>query len=338
MTDTTTSPRDMAPDGPGARHEPARPPVVPDFVPAETGVPRVERVGAQIEWGSLRGKALSVGQYLKRNPQLVVGLVLLLGLGAFSLFGRLFVDVGEARPLAGPPSMAPSARYPFGTDPQGRSVLAVMIEGAYLTIRTGVVAGLIGIVVGSVVGFVAGYYGGWVDRIVTWVVDVLLTVPAILFLVIISSVMTEGLSSLGMALIIALLAWRRPARQVRSQILVMREAGYVEMAKLSGASGPAIIFREIAPNLLPYLVSSFIVAVAAAILASIGLEAMGLGPQNEPTLGMTIFWIMQFSAFLLGLWWWILPPVVILIILFVGLYLLNAGLDELANPRLRRRA
>ena len=198
-------------------------------------------------------------------------------------------------------------------------------------------AGLIGIVFGSAVGFVAGYYGGWVDRIITWIVDVLLTVPAILFLVIISAMLQTSLTSFGMALIIALLAWRRPARQVRSQILVMREAGYVEMAKLSGSSGVSIIFREIAPNLMPYLISSFIVAVAAAILASVGLEAMGLGPQNEPTLGMTVYWIMQFSAFLLGLWWWILPPVVILIVLFVGLYLLNAGLDELANPRLRRR-
>jgi peptide/nickel transport system permease protein len=300
--------------------------------------PRVERIAAEAEWGSLRGSVLSVRRYLARNPQLVLGLILLLSLAAFSLFGRLFVDVGEANPLAGPASVPPSARFPLGTDPQGRNVLAVMIEGSYLTIRTGVIAGFIGIVFGSAVGFIAGYYGGWIDRVITWIVDVLLTVPAILFLVIISAMLQTSLTSLGMALIIALLAWRRPARQIRSQILVMREAGYVEMAKLSGSGGMSIIFREIAPNLMPYLVSSFIVAVSAAILASVGLEAMGLGPQNEPTLGMTVYWIMQFSAFLLGLWWWILPPVLILIVLFVGLYLTNAGLDELANPRLRRRA
>lgn len=300
--------------------------------------PRVETIAEEAEAGSLRGGALGIGRYLRRNPQLVVGLLLLLGLVAFATLGRLFVDVGEARPLAGPASQPPSAEYPLGTDPQGRNVLAVMVAGSWLTIRTGVVAGLIGILVGSAVGFVAGYYGGWVDRVITWIVDVLLTVPAILFLVIISAMLQTSLTSLGMALIIALLAWRRPARQVRSQILVMRGAGYVEMAKLSGSGGLSIIFREIAPNLMPYLISSFILAVAAAILASVGLEAMGLGPQNEPTLGMTVYWIMQFSAFLLGLWWWILPPVLILIVLFVGLYLLNAGLDELANPRLRRRA
>jgi peptide/nickel transport system permease protein len=299
--------------------------------------PRVERTAREVQTGTLAAAALGTLRYLRRNPQLVAGLVLLLGLVAFTAIGRLFVDIGEAQPLAGPASQPPSARFPFGTDPQGRNVLAVMIQGSWLTIRTGLLAGAIGLVFGSAVGFVAGYYGGWVDRILTWLVDVLLTVPAILLLVVISSVVQGGLTSFSMAMIIALIAWRRPARQVRSQILVMRNTGYVEMARLSGASGPAIIFREIAPNLMPYLLSSFIVAVAAAILASVGLEAMGLGPQNEPTLGMTVFWIMQFSAFLLGLWWWILPPVTILIILFVGLYLLNAGLDELANPRLRRR-
>jgi peptide/nickel transport system permease protein len=202
----------------------------------------------------------------------------------------------------------------------------------------GIVAGALGIAAGGALGFISAYIGGAPDKVITWAIDVLLTVPAILFLVMISAVVQTGLSSMGMALIIAALAWRRPARQIRSQMLVMRSSGYVDMAKLSGAGPLRIIFLEIAPNLLPFLVSSFVTAVAAAILAGIGLEAMGLGPQNEPTLGMTIFWIMAFSAFLQGLWWWILPPVTILIVLFVGLYLVNAGLDELANPRLRRRA
>ncbi len=299
---------------------------------------RIESIAQEAEWGSLHGMWLSASRYLIRNPQLIIGLVLLLGLVAFATAGRFLVDASTYVPLSGPASLPPNDAFPFGTDTQGRNILAVMVQGTYLTIRTGFIAGFLGIFAGSAVGFIAGYYGGLTDRIITWFIDVLLTVPAILFLVVISAIVQTGLSSLTMALIIASLAWRRPARQVRSQLLVMRKSGYVEMAKLSGEGGMSIIFKEIAPNLLPYLVSSFITAVAAAILASIGLEAMGLGPQNEPTLGMTIFWIMQFSAFMLGMWWWILPPVVILIILFVGLYLVNSGLDELANPRLRRRA
>lgn len=299
---------------------------------------RVVQIAEEPDWGSLRGKLLEAGRYLARNPSLVAGLALLGALALFAGLGRLFIDVATAAPLAGPRSSPPSAAFPLGTDAQGRNLIAVMIEGTWLTLRSGLVAGALGIAAGGALGFVSAYIGGTTDRIVTWAVDVLLTVPAILFLVMISAVVQTGLSSMGMALIIAALAWRRPARQIRSQMLVMRSSGYVDMAKLSGAGPLRIIFLEIAPNLLPFLVSSFVTAVAAAILAGIGLEAMGLGPQNEPTLGMTIFWIMTFSAFLQGLWWWILPPVAILIVLFVGLYLVNAGLDELANPRLRRRA
>jgi peptide/nickel transport system permease protein len=299
---------------------------------------RVIQIAEEPDWGSLHGKLLAAGRYLHRNPSLLMGLGLLLALGLFSALGRLFIDVKLAAPLSAPPAAPPGEALLLGSDPQGRNLLAVMIEGTWLTIRTGVIAGGLGVFVGSAIGFISAYFGGLIDRTITWSVDVLLTVPAILFLVMISAVVQTGLTSVGMALIVAALAWRRPARQVRSQMLVMRSSGYVDMAKLSGLGPMRIIFQEIAPNLLPFLVSSFVTAVSAAILASVGLEAMGLGPQNEPTLGMTIFWIMEFSAFLRGLWWWILPPVVILIVLFVGLYLINAGLDELANPRLRRKA
>jgi peptide/nickel transport system permease protein len=90
------------------------------------------------------------------------------------------------------------------------------------------------------------------------------------------------------------------------------------------------------PNLLPYLAASFVGAVAAAVLAAIGLEVLGLGPQSEPTLGMTIFWSIYYGALLRGMWWWWAPPVVIIIVLFIGLFLIAAGLDEVANPRARR--
>jgi peptide/nickel transport system permease protein len=108
------------------------------------------------------------------------------------------------------------------------------------------------------------------------------------------------------------------------------------MAQLSGMSNLEIIFRELMPNLSPYLAATFVGAVAAAVLASIGLEALGLGPQNEPTIGMTIYWAISFNAMLRGLWWWWVPPIVVIVVLFMGLFLLASGLDEAANPRRRR--
>ena len=139
-------------------------------------------------------------------------------------------------------------------------------------------------------------------------------------------------------MIIGLLSWFGPARQIRAQTLVMRGSGYVLTARLSGCGGIEIIFLEILPNLLPYLMAGLVLASSAAILSSVGLEALGLGPMDEPTLGMTVYWMLYYTAFMRGLWWWILAPIVMLVILFVALYLMSVGLDAFANPRLRRAA
>jgi len=141
----------------------------------------------------------------------------------------------------------------------------------------------------------------------------------------------------SMALVVALLAWMFPTRTIRSQVLILRERAFVRVAKLSGSNDLVIIFTELMPNLLPYLGASLVGSVTGAIFASLGLEALGLGPMREPTLGMTIYWMMFYSAFVRGMWWWIMAPVMIIVLIFVGLFLVSAGLDELANPRLRRK-
>jgi peptide/nickel transport system permease protein len=169
-------------------------------------------------------------------------------------------------------------------------------------------------------------------------VDTLLTVPALLVLIIIAASIKGVISVATMALVIASLAWMYPTRTIRSQVLTLRERAYVYVARFNGMGEFQIILREIVPNLLPYLAAGFVSSVSAAVLASVGLEALGLGPQNEPTVGMTIYWSLQFNALLRGMWWWWVPPIVVVVGLFVGLFLISAGLDEIANPRRRRRA
>jgi len=177
-----------------------------------------------------------------------------------------------------------------------------------------------------------------VDTIIRLAVDTLLTIPGLLILITIAASIKTFISVNIMALVIASLAWRHPTRIIRSQVLTMRERAYVQVARRSGMNTPEIIVRELLPNLFPFLAASFVGAVSGAILFSIGLEALGLGPQNQPTLGMTIYWSIRFNAILRGMWWWWVPPIVLLVVLFVGLLLLTIGLDEIANPRLRRSA
>jgi peptide/nickel transport system permease protein len=277
-------------------------------------------------------------RYLGRNPSLSVGLAMIGFLLAFIILGQFLVSWDAAFPLSGPSSAPPSWDYPFGTDLRGRDLFAVMVYGSLLTLKIGLIAGVVGIAAGALVAFVAAYHGGWLDAVLRVIVDVLITVPSLLVLVVLASALQKSMSTNIMAFTIALLAWREPARKIRAQVLVMREAPYVAVARLNGASALRIIFLEMMPNLLPYLCASLVMAIAWAVLASIGLEALGLGAPSEPTLGMTIYWLMNDSAFLLGMWWWIVAPITFLIVLFVGLYLITAGLDELANPRLRVRA
>ncbi len=280
-------------------------------------------------------KLSSVFTYLKDSPMLTAGLGLMAAILLFCVAGPLFVDTDAAQPLSVTPRLSPSAEYPFGTDDAGRNLLAVMVLGVPLTLRIGLLAGSVGLGVGILLGFGSGYIGGKVDTLIRGTVDTLLTVPSLVVLISIASTIREEISVEIMALVVASLAWMWPTRTIRAQVLSLRERAYVQMATLNGMSSLEIIWKELFPNLLPYLAANFAGAVSGAVLATIGLEALGLGPQNEPTVGMTIYWAISFSALIRGMWWWWAIPIAFLAMLFVSLILIAAGLDELANPKQR---
>jgi len=248
------------------------------------------------------------------------------------------VDTEDARPLSAPTLRPPSQEYPFGTDRQGRDLLAVMVAGTPLTLRIGFVAGFLGVGIGTVLAFIGAFYRGLIDTIIRGIADIGLTVPGLLVLIIIAVSIKGTLTVNQMAIVVASLAWLYPTRTIRAQVLSLRERGYVEVARLSGMSGPSIIFVELMPNLLPYLAATLVSSVSSAILASIGLEVLGLGPIDAPTLGMTLYWVNFNAAMINGWWWWWTAPTVIILTVFLGLFFLTVGLDEIANPRLRRSA
>lgn len=297
-------------------------------------------------------------RYIRRNVPLAIGLGIFVVLVLFTTIGSFFIDPKiDPYPLAGPASVPPTLHYcpnsdpqcenteprayPFGTDGQGRDLFAVAVAGTWMTIRIGLLAGVIGLGIGTILGFTSAFYGGAYDTFVRWVVDVLLTVPGLLVLVVVASTIGglregAGITINQMALIIALLAWMGPTRTIRAQVLSMRERAYVMVARLNGMSNLAIVFQELIPNLLPYLGAGLVGSVTGAIFASMGLAALGLGPLREPTLGVTIYWVINQNAFLRGLWWWAAVPITIVALVFIMLFLISMGLDELANPRVRR--
>jgi peptide/nickel transport system permease protein len=214
-------------------------------------------------------------------------------------------------------------------------MLALMIVGAPNSFLIGVIAASIGMSVGIILGFTSGFVGGRVDDVIRLMTDVTVTIPSLMVLIVIQSLIRQ-VEITTMALLIALFAWAQPTRLIRAQVLSMRESGYVRMAKLSGASTFSIMFKEMLPNLLPYLAASFIGNATGAILAAVGLEVLGLGPQRVPTLGGTIYFAISGAALLRNMWWWWGLPTLLLALMFIGLLLINLGLDEISNPRLRK--
>ena len=266
---------------------------------------------------------------------LIIGIGILLAILLFALVGPSFFDPKSTNVGAFPPRLTPSGDHWLGTDAQGRDVLAALTYATPQTLKIGFLAGIVGLGIGVILGLVSGYFSGVVDTVIRTATDVLNTIPGIALLVVIATMMRSMTVEL-MALIIAALAWRYPARAVRAQTLTLRERAYVQVAKLNGVGGLEIIIKEVLPNLLPYIAASFVATVSQATLSSIGLEALGLGPQNTLTLGMMIYWAQFYSAILRNMWWWWAPPIVVIILIFVGLLFTSSGMDQLVNTRLRR--
>ncbi len=285
---------------------------------------------AEVRVAAQRGYA---GELL-RNRKFLIGTIIFLALLAAAVVGNLFVDPVQRRTGSFPSRQPPGPGAPLGTDSLGRSVAIQMSEAVPNSLQVGLIAATVGTLVGAVIGFASGYFGGIVDALLRILIDVFLSVPSLVFLILIAS-LVRGVEVQTMALVIGAFAWPSPARQVRAQVLSLKERAFVQIARLSGMSGLEIIFRELMPQMIQWLGANFVNAFIAAILAESGLSLLGLGPQREMTLGMMIYWALSYSAILQNLWWWWLIPVLTLMSLFLSLYLVHLGFDEVSNPRLR---
>lgn len=280
--------------------------------------------------GAVRG----VFAFFKDNLLFTAGVLLLLALYLFGVIGSQMVGPKMADMGAAPLNLRPSAEHPLGTDGLGRDMFAVMVIGIPNTFKIGFLAGAVGVFIGALIGLLAGYYKGYADTLFSSFADVMLVIPTLAILITVSAYVRVVTVEL-MAVIVGLLSWPLPARLIRAQTLSLRERLFVEVARLSGQNDFEIIVFQILPNLTAFLAASFVGAVSGDILAAVGLEVLGLGPQNIPTIGRTLYYAFNYSALFKGMWWWWGPPVVTLATIFTGLFLMSISLDKYANPRLK---
>src|SRR5215212_9629941 len=276
-------------------------------------------------------------RYLRRNKGLTIGLLILLLLILFTVYGLATADLTNAYPISVKSKQPPSWEFPLGTDFFGRDLYVAMVVGLKQTATIGILAGALGTLIGILLGFVSAYFGGWLDTIIKGICQILTPIPALLIQVIIAgSLDKRDVTIYTMAFVVVLLAWMGPTLVIRAQVLTMKERQFVSVAKLSGMGDLGIIFGEILPNLLPFIVSAFVVQVFAAVFISFSLAVLGLGPLREPLMGNLIWAANYQSAFFNNWWWWPLEPALAMVLILGSLAFINMGLDELANPRIRR--
>ena len=276
-------------------------------------------------------------RYMRRNKGLAIGLFILFLLVVFTLYGLATADLTHAYPITVKSKQPPSLEFPLGTDFFGRDLYVAMVVGLKQTAIIGLLAGALGTFLGVVLGFISAYFGGWLDLIIKGICQILTPIPALLIQVIIAgSLDKRDVTIYTMAFVVVLLAWMGPTLVIRSQVLTMKERQFVSVAKLSGMGDLGIIFSEILPNLLPFIAAAFVNQVFYSVFASFYLAVLGLGPLREPLLGNTIWAAQGQSAFFNNWWWWPLAPAVALVLILGSLALVNMGMDELANPRVRK--
>jgi len=268
-----------------------------------------------------------------RSPKIVIGLAVFLLFVLVAVVGPYLV--GQS-PLAvsNQTLQPPSAAHWFGTTQSGQDIFAQMIYGTRTSMFVGLAAAVIAGIIALVIGITAGYLGGYWDDGLSLLSNVFLVLPALPLVVIVAAYLPRT-GSLGIILVIALTSWPWGARMLRAQTLSLRRRDFVEAARAIGESTPRILFAEILPNQIAVIASQFLATVVGAILLQASLAFLGLSDVSQWSWGVILYWAQNGSALLAGAWWWFVPPGLAIAVIGTSLALMNFGIDEFINPRLR---
>ena len=232
------------------------------------------------------------------------------------------------------PFAMPSMAHPLGANDVGQDLLSELIYGARVSLLIGVAAAVIATVVGTTVGLLAGFFRGVTDAVLMRSVDVLLALPFLPLMIVLGVYVGPGLST--EIVVIGAVIWARTAREIRSQVLSLRERSYVAAARAMGARSGYLIARHLGPAVAPLVIPQLVRAANIAILLDASLSFLGLGDPAAKSWGMMLYYANSRSAFLTDAWlWWVLPPGICIAAAVLGFALIGYALEERARPRLR---
>jgi peptide/nickel transport system permease protein len=229
----------------------------------------------------------------------------------------------------------PCSAHLMGTNYLSFDIYSQVIWGTQISFVVGIASAIVAAVVGTVVGLVSGYLGGWIDEVMMRLNDVVLSIPWLVLMIIVAA--RIGVVDLtGLILVIGLTGWSVTARVIRSQVLSIKERMFIERAKMIGTPNWRILLRHIFPNAFPLIFANTILTVAVSILSESVLAFLNLSPPTTVSWGKIIAEANAYAIEVGNPGWLIIPGLCIVVLVF-GFYLLGYALDEILNPRLRRR-
>ncbi len=275
----------------------------------------------------------AVGRLWPESGKVRAGLLIAIFFVLLALLGPLLAQYSPD--ATGPDVLAPpSGQHWLGTTQLGEDVFAQFVYGARISLAVGVFAAVISKIIAVLIGVIGGYVRGVTDDLLYILTAVFLVIPGMPLLIVLTGYLpNRGIQAV--AVVIAITSWAGSARVLRAQTMSLRSRDFVEAARATGESRWRIIFTEVIPNELPLIASGFLFMVIGGVMAEAGLSFLGLGSLTTVSWGSMLYFAQSAQAFLYGAWWWFVPPGLAIALLGAGLALINFGIDEYSNPRLR---
>lgn len=230
----------------------------------------------------------------------------------------------------------PTRAHPLGTNHAGNDLLSQLVWGSRISVTVGLGTGLFVVLISLSLALVSGYLGGLVDDVITFVTNIFLLIPGLPLMIVVAAYITMH-GVIPIVLILGLTGWPYATRLLRSQVLTLKNRDFVRVSTSLGERTSFVIFREILPNMISIVMAEFFASCMMAIMGEASLEFIGLGNVTVVSWGTILYWAQANGALLGGAWWWFLPPGICIALLGVSFVLINFAIDEISNPRLRKR-
>ncbi|MDA8303358.1 MAG: ABC transporter permease [Actinomycetota bacterium] len=268
-----------------------------------------------------------------RNKKLLLGLGVEIIFVLAAIIGPYFAPY-PAKEFVAAAALHPSSQHLLGTTYFGQDVFSLLLDSLRESYLVGFLGAAFAGLIGLAIGFVAGWRGGWLDEVLQTLTYIVVMIPSLVLLIVIGAYLKSH-SAFFEGVFIGVTTWPWVARAVRAQTFTLRQRDFVDLARLSGKRGPAIVLKDIAPNMASYILLAFILLFGSSMLIAVNYDFLGLGPTNGISLGDMLNLAELWSGLQLHMWWWFIPPGAVMTLMVAALLVANVGLDEVFNPKLR---